>query len=135
MLKKLKVKFVCFTMAVVSLMLCVIFATVYSSTSRSLEAESVRMMEAIGADPFRLGSPNQAAEQVRLPYFALQIGPFGEVVASGGGYFDLSDTEFLQEVIGAAIRDGGDTGVLRDYDLRYWPLSGACWRSAPPSGR
>ncbi len=121
MLKKLKIKFVAITMAVATLMLCVIFATVYSFTSRSLETESLQMMEAIAADPFQMDRLGGGGEQVRLPYFALQIGPFGEVLASGGGYFDLSDEAYLQEVIGAALQAGGSSGVLKDYGLRY------CW--------
>ena len=119
MLKKLQIKFVCFIMAIVTVMLCVIFGTVYTFTSQSLEAESIRMMEAIGADPFQLGRPDEETEQVRLPYFALQIGPFGNVIASGGGYFDLSDEDFLSEVISSALFSGEETGVLQEYNLRY----------------
>ncbi len=121
MLRKLRVKFVCYTMAVVTVLLCVLFATVYSFTSQNLAEESQQMMEAIAADPFQLGRPDSGAEQVRLPYFALQIGPFGEVLAAGGGYFDLSDEDYLNEVIDAALRSGESSGVLKDYGLRF------CW--------
>ncbi len=123
MIKKLRIKFVCFTMTIVTLMLCAIFATVCYFTSRNLEQESLQMMRAIAEDPFSLGRPGESA-QVQLPYFALQIGPFGDLIAVGGGYFDLSDTEFLNEVINAAISDGGESGVLRQYRLRYlWSRS------------
>ena len=119
MLKKLKIKFVCFTMAIVSVMLCVIFGTVYTFTSQSLEAESIQMMESIGTNPFQLRRLGEEAEQVQLPYFALQIGPFGDVIAVGGGYFDLSDRDFLNEMISAALLSGKESGLLRDYNLRF----------------
>ena len=119
MLKKLKVKFVCITMIIVTVMLCAIFATVYTFTGRSLEAESIRMMEAIAADPFQLGRPDKDAEQVRLPYFVVRVGPFGEAVAMGGGYFDLSDKDYIDEIIGAAVFSDQDSGLLPEYKLRF----------------
>ena len=119
MLKKLQVKFVCFTMAIVAVMLCVIFGTVYSFTSQSLEAESLQMMETIGANPFQIGRLGQETEQVHLPYVALQINPFGDIAAVSGGYFDLSDEGYLREIIESAIQSGEDTGVLREYNLRF----------------
>ena len=37
----------------------------------------------------------------------------------GGGYYDLSDTAFLQELAGQAARAAADFGVLEDYKLRF----------------
>lgn len=119
MLKRLRIKIVCFTMAIVSIMLCVIFGTVYHFTSKDLESESVSMMQSMAMRPFQLGRPNEAPEEIRLPYFILQIGERGEVMATGGGYYDLSDMEFLDEVIAEAFDADENTGELRDYNLRY----------------
>lgn len=119
MLKRLRIKIVCVTMAIVMLMLGVIFGMLYHFTRHNLESESLRMMEAMASAPFQLGRPNELPEEIRLPYFVLQLGDSGEVIAMGGGYYDLSDREFLREVTNAAFESRMRTGVLEDYNLRF----------------
>ena len=121
MLRKLRLKFVIINMAIVTAMLCVIFGLIYHSTRVDLEQENLNMMRAIASFPAldRPGRPDEPPEEVRLPYFTLQIGEDGAVSAFGGGYYDLSDTEFLQELADEVRRTPGDTGVLEDYNLRF----------------
>lgn len=125
MLKKLRVKFVCFTMAIVTVMLCVIFGTVYYFTSKNLESESVQMLQAIAADPLQLGRPGEAVEEIRLPYFVLQIAPYTKPVAIYSGYYDLSDEDFLAEILNVAYSSEEQTGVLKEYNLRYYRVVSA----------
>lgn len=120
MLKRLRIKFVCTNMVIVTIMLCVILALVLNFTRANLEEQSIQMMQVIAADPWQMGRPGESSEQVRLPYFALQIGPKGEVVATGGDSFDLSDRELLTELIRASMDSGRRTGVLDEYDLRFY---------------
>ena len=120
MLKGLRVKFVCFTMAIVTVMLCVIFGTVYTFTARSLETASLQMMQELALDPFRPGRLNGWDEELRLPYFVVQTGLRGEFIAAGGGYFDLSDREYIQEIINTALASQEQSGVLKEYGLRYY---------------
>ena len=94
MIRRLRFKFVLVNMGIVTLMLCVIFGLVFYFTSANLEQESIRMMESIAEQPFQLSAPSEMGEDVRLPFFALQLGPRGELVATGGGYYDLSDDAF-----------------------------------------
>lgn len=124
MLKKLRAKFIAFNMLIVAAMLLVIFSLVFYFTKSSLEQESVRMMKELAQNPFQLGILNDEPEQVRLPYFILQIGLGGDIVATGGGYFDLSDEQFLQNVLNTAFYAPEDVGVLKDYDLRYYRQAG-----------
>lgn len=91
MIKRLRIKFVCINMTIVTIMLCVIFGLVLHFTSVSMEKESIEMMQSVALDPLQLGIPGKGASGVRLPYFALQLGPGGELLASGGGYYDLTD--------------------------------------------
>ena len=118
MLKKLRVKFVCFMMLIVTLMLCVIFGMVYYFTSQSLEEQSQQTIQQIAENPFQLGSLSELQE-VRLPYFALQINQYGEVLATSGGYFDLSDETFLMNVIEETLASGEESGILKEYHLRF----------------
>lgn len=85
------------------------------------------MMQNIAGRPFQLGIPNELGEDVRLPYFMIQVGLRGELIAIGGGYYDLSDDEFLDELIDVIYTSHRTFGVIKEYNLRYYrvktPLS------------
>lgn len=119
MLKRLRIKFICINMLIVSVMLCVIFGTVFHFTRYDLELESLRMMQSLAADSFRLGRPGQRSMEVQLPYFILEIGQVGELISAYGGYYDLSDKEFLHKIADAAFETREHTGILTEYNLRY----------------
>ena len=63
--------------------------------------------------------PRDRPENVRLPYFTVVLDENGEPSAFGGGYYDLSDEDFLREILDAALADGQPVGMLDDYGLRY----------------
>jgi len=119
MLKKLRWKFVGITMLIVTLMLGVIFGVLYHFTSVGLKEDSMRMMRMIADDPFRMGRPGEQADNVQLPYFTIQMDVLGNLIATSGGYYDLSDREYLLSVLEAAEATGEDTAVLRQYNLRF----------------
>lgn len=119
MLKQLRIKFICINMLIVTVMLSVIFGMVFHFTRQNLESESLRMMRAVAGDSFRTGRPGQPPEGVRLPYFTLEMGQGGELIAAGGGYYDLSDEEFLREILEATMETRTNTGILAQYNLRY----------------
>ena len=77
MLKKLRLKFICITMAIVTIMLCVIFGLVYGSTSQSLARASVTMLQQLAEDPFRPESASQQFSQMPQPYFAVRAHDLG----------------------------------------------------------
>ena len=91
MLKKLRLKFICITMAIVTIMLCVIFGLVYGSTSQSLARASVTMLQQLAEDPFRPVSASQQFSQMPQSYFAVQYTTWGQITAIGG-YYDLNDS-------------------------------------------
>ena len=120
MIRRLRVRFVLVNMAFVTVMLAAIFATVLGITRGNLERESLRMMQTIAVNPFQAGPPGQAASgDVRLPYFVVQVGRDGELLGTGGGYYDLSDDGLLEELVRET--DGADShvGVLPERGLRY----------------
>lgn len=128
MLKRLRLKFICVNMGIVTVMLAVIFGLVLRFTSQNMERESVRMMQAVAMDPFHRGRPNERPEGVRLPFFVVQIGRDGRLETDGGGYYDLSDEAFLRDLVAAVSSSGRQTGLLREYRLRF------C-RAATPEGQ
>ena len=119
MLKRLRIKFICINMLIVTAMLCVILGMVFYFTKQNLEAESLRTMQTIAEELSRPGPHGQRHMEIRLPYFILEIGPEGEIIAAGDGYYDLSDREFLQELIEAVLEAKERTGVIPGYHLRY----------------
>lgn len=122
MLKRLRFKFVCTNMIIVTVMLCVIFALVLNFTRTNLEEQSIQMMRSIAADPRQIGRPGENPGQVRLPYFVLQIDPKGEVNVSGGNFYDLSDQDFLRKMLEASLESDKQTGILSEYNLRYYRM-------------
>lgn len=119
MLKRLRIKFVAVIMILVASMLCLIFGMVYFFTKSNMEAESVSMMKAAAASPFQPGRPDRPPDEVRLPYFLLLIGRDGELMTAGRGYYDLTDEDFLRALMDAAFAQTGQTGVLKEYNLRF----------------
>lgn len=120
MIRKLRIKFVIINMSFVTVMLCVIFALIFHFTQANLERESINMMQSIANRPFRVERPNELGSDIRLPYFTLQVGLQGELVATGGGYYDLSDSGFLHALVNATSSSPRAFGVLKEYNLRYY---------------
>ena len=118
MLKKLRIRFICITMVIVLLMLCVIFALVLRFTRQNLEQESISMMQTVAADPLQLNWPGISTS--RLPYFTVRISLLGGLRVNGESYYDLSDSEFLSKIVNAALTGESGTGLIPEYSLRYY---------------
>ncbi len=120
MIRKLRMRFVCINMTIVALMLTVIFTMVLHFTQENLERQSQRAMESLlQADRITLGRLGETGQEVQLPYFMVTISPGGDLLATAGGYFDLSDQETVLKMILLAQSSGEDTGLLKGYNLRF----------------
>lgn len=121
MLKKLRIKFICMLMTVITIMLCFIFGLVIHFTHLAMETQSIQMMRDIGSHPFTLRQQEtpRGSEQVQLPFFAVQIGRRGELEVSGNSFYDLSDEDAVLEITLLALDAENQVGVLSDYGLRY----------------
>lgn len=119
MLKRLRLKFICINMIIVTVMLSVIFGVVLRITKTNLENEGIQMMRSVSSAPFHLGKLDERTKEVRLPFFMLESGPDGELTAVGGGYYDLSDEEFLRELAGIALASQEEIGLIPEYNLRF----------------
>ena len=120
MIKKLRTKFILVIMAIVMVLLGVILGVVIHFTGQSMEMQSISMMRTIATTPFQQGAPGKPMDdEVRLPFFTVQISSRGELIAASGGYFDLTDREYLQEIINEALLSDLETGELEEHGLRY----------------
>ena len=61
MLKKLRLRFVCVLMAIVTVTLCLMFGLVYHFTRENLESQALSMMESVVEDPLQLVPGDEAA--------------------------------------------------------------------------
>ena len=119
MLRKLRLKFVCVNMAIVTLMLLLIFGLVFHFIRVDLEQQSLELMEQLANDPFRAYQPGERRGDIQLPYFVLQLGRGGNLTAVSGGYYALNDEEFLTEMIETVVASGQRTGTIEAYNLRF----------------
>ena len=120
MIKKLRIKFICVIMAIVMVLLGSILGIVIHFTAQSMEVQSINMMRRIADSPFLKRDPRTSSDEVRLPFFTVQISNRGELLAASSGYFDLSDEEYLQQVVNAAMDSDEETGKLETHDLRFF---------------
>ena len=118
MIRKLRLKFICVNMLIVTVMLTGIFSMVYHFTRVGLETQSEAMLQSVAAEPFQPNRPGDPPDGVQLPFFVLELDGDGSV-SSAVGYYDLTDEDYLRELVSAADEAGGRVGVLRAYGLRY----------------
>lgn len=120
MIRKLRIKFVCINMGIVTVMLLVIFGMVLHSTRENLEMQSIRMMHsAVSGEQPRPVRPGERQEEIPLPFFRAELDRTGALIETSGGFFDLSDEAQIRKILQAALEKKEDSGILRDYRLRY----------------
>lgn len=119
MIKKLRLKFILINMIIVSIMLTLIFGLLYYSTSQNLERESIQMMKNLSSSPARMAPPGDPQMKMHLPYFSVTINQEGVATDIEGNFFDLSDTEKINEILSASYATNSDSGVLKEYKLRF----------------
>jgi len=122
MLKRLRIKFIAVIMSIVTVLFIVIFGLVLHFTMQNMERESEQMMRTMAFRPpadASMHKPDITPDNIRLPFFTVNISHDGEITASGGDYFDLTDTEMLEKLVDTVNASKKETGILPDYGLRY----------------
>lgn len=127
MIRKLRIKFICIVMAIVTVLMVAVLGVVIYFTAANMQMQSISMMRTIADSPFQLGNPGKPSDEVRLPFFMVQIGPLGDMLTASSGYFDLSDRETVQQIVNEALQAESETGRLQNHQLRYL-------KTASPSG-
>ena len=122
MLKKLRIRFVVYSMSIVLVMLGVILGLICHFTYKGLETQARQLMQQILNEPLLPPAgqrPEPRPNIPHLPYFVLELNERGEIVASAGGYFDLSDRELAEDVLEQTLGSELSEGKLKDYSLRF----------------
>lgn len=111
MLKRLRIKFVCINMLIVTVMLGGIFGMVLHFTDNSMRMEGRRMMQMVDDGPGPGPEP-------RGIYVTVQLDEKGKPIHTDGGRLDLSEEE-LEDVLEQVRKSMDPEGELPQYDLRY----------------
>ena len=119
MLKQLRFKFVIINMTLVTIMLTIIFGMILYQTKDNLESQCIQMLQSVSVEPFPQNRPGADFGNFRLPYFTVQLDQEGEIVSVDSGFYDLSDEQYLKDIVLAATVQNVDVGVLEDYNLRF----------------
>ena len=117
MIRSLRRKFVAMTMAIFTVLLCVIFGLVIHFTGQTLQADSIRNLRRAAQESIQPGIPGQ----LRQPCFLVRVTPWSQTIQNTGG-FDLSDTQMLTDIMSRAAASEAELGVLEEYDLRFYRI-------------
>lgn len=120
MLRRLKIKFVCIFMIIVTVMLGIIFGTVISMTHSNIEQHSISAMRDVATLPNPPAMPPKGSELPAIPHFSLIVTPDGEFITEDNGMFDLSDEEYLGSLFEYAESREEESGTIPDTSLRYF---------------
>lgn len=119
MIRKLRLKIICVVMIIVTVMMAMIFAVIFSFTGQNLEQNSLQMLRQSSEIKPRKGFDSNGWPGRNDPCFTLERAINGEILIFGGESYDLSDTEELEQILSEAEALGTETGVLDQYALRF----------------
>lgn len=129
MINKLRRKFIIVNMLIVTIMLAVIFGLIFFFTKYNMEQESIQMLRSVSMMPMQHDYHDYSQENTEPPVFAVHQTPDGRYNAIGKGIIDFSDKELLSELFETAANSGKQTGVIREYDLRFFVKNDHMFRS------
>ena len=113
-------------MTFVTVMLIFIMFTIIQFTKTNMEQDSIQMMHNLSTKPLNLIRPNENIE-VNLPFFSLKINDNMEIEESISSYYNLSDKEYLKQLIAASAKIPDKTGILSDENFKTKrPAFGIC---------
>ena len=119
MIKKLRIKFICYNMLIVAAMLTLLLGILTEYMQKSLVKDQYVMLHRIAEDPERRFRPGEDEESFYPPYFILEKSRDGELITNGDSSFDLSDEEQMQTLYDHVLQMDVSEGVAEDYGLRF----------------
>lgn len=124
MIKRLRRKFVIINMTLLMALLTVILGLVYHFTAENMADSATAALQLAASAELRPGRPG-AQVPTQMPCFTLELTPRGDLLAMGGEFYDLTDETFLRQLFQQA-QEGGTSGILQEYSLRYYRSGSRC---------
>lgn len=115
----LRIRFVSIVIMIVTIVMACIFGCISHFTRKALIASSYNMLETIAKSPMQYGSIEPLGEDIKLPYFVLDVDEHFAIITSYGGYYDLSDRESINAALNYAVRCEDSRGHIPSYELRF----------------
>lgn len=120
MIKKLRVRFICVTMLIVTGVIVLALGILTEYMQKSLVKDQYAMLHRIAEDPGKKVSPGiNEAKGFHLPFFILEYTADGRLIAFGDNSFDLTNEAELKELYELGCGAEESEGVLKDRGLRY----------------
>ncbi len=122
MIKKLRRKFICMNLFLISLILIAILCTVIYSTEHNLERNDLDFMQRLALSHPQNGQADRPPEDMRQSYLVLHLSTQGAITSTENIRFSLSDDADYSALVDAA--KAAKTSALADTDAPIQP-SGA----------
>ena len=119
MIRRLRIKFVCINMAIVTVMLCVIFSTILFFMGAGMENQNQHLLEQMAERTHRPEPPVEDWGALRRPHFSVRLDSSGAIAMVDSGFFQELEEDALREYTQAALKSGKKSGLLREYALRF----------------
>lgn len=120
MIKKLRIKFVCYVMLIVTILLVLSLTVLINYIQKSMVSERYAILHRIAEDPGRKFRPSTIDEtEFYPPYFILMRDGKGNLLSFGDSLFDLSEKEELEKLYERTLDVGKLEGIVEEYDLRF----------------
>ena len=120
MIKKLRVRFICVTMLIVTVVIVLALGILTEYMQKSLVRDQYAMLHRIAEDPGMKVRPSiTTSKNFHLPCFILEYTTDGRLDARGDSSFDLTNEAELKELYELGCGAEETEGVLEDRGLRY----------------
>ena len=122
MIKQLRKKFIIVNMVIVSIMLVIIFGLIIFFTKSSMEKESIQLLRSVPMMHAQHDMPvHKERPDISPPSVFIIFRTFDNIYqASGSEVVNFSDNELISELYNIALSSDKQSGVLREYNLRYF---------------
>ena len=113
MIRRLKIKFVCINMLIVTVMLGIIFGLVLNITRHNFEIQGNTVIQALHDDSMRMGRDN------RVPHFKVLVDHTGQMHVVSNTFFQRTADGDLLEIAQSVYEGRQPRGILAEHDLRF----------------
>ena len=122
MIRKLRLKIVGISVVTVAaVLICALVVLTLSTRSQMSQGSEARLYAALEGKLDRSELPGSSG----LPCFVAEVYSGGTLRLSGSSYYNLENQELVTEIVQTALEQESDSGVLKDYSLRYLRRVGA----------
>ena len=116
MIRKLRLKIVGISVVTVgAVLICALVVLTLSTRSQMSQGSEARLYAALEGKLDRSELPGSSG----LPCFVAEGYSGGTLRLSGSSYYNLENQDLVLDIVRSALEEKNDSGVLKDYSLRY----------------